>query len=194
MPLPPPVDPALAFPAAVAPVAREVAGWLAHGEITPPRYAFAVSVDGETVSIPKRVYYQPSRLMTATHAQGLAGLVALCLGSRHHDGFVREACLRRLLDKPQPWVVPFVVQLVGEYVVEIVQAVEEALPRLDPLVYGHFFQENPRFLDTTGRRVTSYYYAYREAGYPRRGDEPGSRVMAAFRAMRDAVEAALVPR
>lgn len=185
-----PFDGARAFPRVHAAAARRVAGWLAQGESHAPIGAFAVSVGVETLQLPERVYYQPARLTTATHAGGLDGLLALCLGSRHHDGFVREACLRRLLEAPEPWVIPFVVRLAGEYVVEIVQAIEDALPALDPLSYGRFFLDNPRFLDTTGRRVTSYYYAYHAAGYLRRGDEPGSRVLAAFRRMRDAAGAA----
>ena len=45
-----------------------------------------------------------------------------------------------------PWIVPFVVQLVGEYVVEIVQAIGEALHDIDGPRFGAFARENPAML------------------------------------------------
>ncbi|MCC2960692.1 hypothetical protein LK540_09675 [Massilia sp. IC2-278] len=179
--LPPPVDPALAFPAALRPCAVRVAAGLAAGDPHPPRYNFAVSLGGETLAIPTRVYYAPERVAQAIAAPGMDGLIALCLGTRHHDGFLRERCLRRLLDERRDWIVPFVVQLVGEYVAEIVQLIEDALPRLDAAAYGRFLLENPRFLATTERRVVSYGYAY-----PDYRENAGRRVIAAFKRMRDA--------
>lgn len=179
--LPPPVDPALAFPAALRAAAARVAARLAAGELHPPRHNFAVSVDGETLGIPTRVYYAPEHVAHATDAAGIDGLIALCLGTRHHDGFLRERCLRRLLDERRDWIVPFVVQLVGEYVAEIVEVIEDALPRLDADVYGRFLRENPRYFATTERRVVSYGYVY-----PDHRENAGRRVIAAFKRMRDA--------
>ena len=179
----PPVQASKAFPAALAAPAAVVATDLAKGELCAIRYNYCVCLDGETLAIPARVYYDRTRLLAATRADGVEGVISLCLGTRHHDGFVREHCLRRLLGLHHAWVAPFVVQLVGEYVVEIVQVIEAALPDLDASAYGRFLRENPRYLATTERRVISYWYAYREAGYRERGDEPGSRVIAAFRRM-----------
>ncbi len=178
---PPPVDPALAFPAALRASAMRVAAGLAAGEPEPPRYHFAVSVEGETLAIPTRVYYAPEQVAHAIDAPGIDGLIALCLGTRHHDGFLRERCLRRLLGERRDWIVPFVVQLAGEYVAEIVQVIEDALPELDADVYGRFLRENPRFLATTERRVVSYGYAW-----PDQHENAGRRVIAAFKRMRDA--------
>jgi len=182
--LPPPVDPALAFPAALRDCAARVAAGLAAGELHPPRYHFALKVGGETLAIPTRVYYVPERVAQAIAAPGTDGLIALCLGTRHHDGFLRERCLRRLLDERRDWIVPFVVQLVGEYVAEIVQLIEDALPRLDAPAYGRFLLENPRYFATTERRVVSYGYAY-----PDCRENAGRRVIAAFKRMRDSASA-----
>lgn len=178
--LAPPVDPALAFPAALRATAARVAARLAAGELHPPRYSFDVRVDGETLAIPTRVYYALQRVAAAIDAPGDEGLVALCLGTRHHDGFLRERCLRRLLGQRRDWIVPFVIQLVGEYVAEIVGAIEDALPTLDADIYGRFLRENPRFLATTERRVVSYGYVY-----PDYRENAGRRVIAAFKRMRD---------
>ena len=179
-------DPSMAFPRALAPVAARIAALLAPGALQPPLEPFDVHVDGETLTIPRRVYYQPALLRLAMLAPGDAGLVALCLGTRHHDGFVREACLARLLEVRRNWIVPFVVQLVGEYIPQIVRRIEDALPGLDHAAYGRFLVENPRFFARTERRVISYGYTYLAAGYPDLRDHPGTRTIAAFRRMRAA--------
>jgi hypothetical protein len=179
----PTIPAAFAFPRRLAVPAQAIADRLATGCVRPLFLSFSVCLHGEELVIPQRVYYDAGRLRAATEAPGIEGLIALCLGTRHHDGFVREYCLRRLLGRREDWIIPFVVQLVGEYVAQIVRLIEAALPGLDGAAYGAFLRENPRFFAKTERRVISYWYAYHEAGYRERGAEPGSRVIAAFRKM-----------
>jgi hypothetical protein len=179
----PDFSPTLAFPAQLVAQAQAVAWHLGPDGARRPLSCFAVRLDGESLFIPERVYYAVPALMAATQAGGNVGLIALCLGTRHHDGFVRERCLRQLLDAREAWTVPFVVRLAGEYVAQIVALIEERLPSLDATLYGKFLRENPGFLATTERRVTSYWYAYQHAGYRERGAEPGSHVVAAFKRM-----------
>jgi len=181
--MPPTFPAAFAFPHRLAAPAQAVADRLATGCKRPLFLTFSVFLNGEELVIPRRVYYASGQLLAATRAEGIDGLIALCLGTRHHDGFVREHCLRRLLRAREDWIIPFVVQLVGEYVSQIVSAIEAALPELDGAAYGAFLRENPRYLATTERRVISYWYAYEQTGYPERGAEPGSRVIAAFKRM-----------
>lgn len=42
-----------------------------------------------------------------------------CLFTKHHDGYVREKYLRAVINAQFAWVPPFVIQLLGEYVVQI---------------------------------------------------------------------------
>jgi len=174
---------ARAFPAALAHRVDGVAGRLALEQPRILPQCFSVRLHGEELFIPERLYCEPDALLAATRIEGIEGAIALCLGTRDHDGFVREHCVRRLLDERHDWVIPFVVRLVGEYVAQIVAAIEAALPGLDAAAYGSFLRDNPRFLDMTERRVISYWYAYQHVGYRERGTEPGSRVIAAFRRM-----------
>ena len=74
-----------------------------------------------------------------------------CIYSRHHDGFVRQRHIEAVLDSTHPWVIPYVIQLIGEYVIEIVQAVQRSLGDLrtgDPrrAQYRHFVRSNPAHL------------------------------------------------
>lgn len=66
--------------------------------------------------------YQPNEPQARIHA---------CLLSRHHDGHLRQRQIERLAGVSQSWVVLFLVQLCGEYVVEILQEIEACMPLLD---------------------------------------------------------------
>jgi hypothetical protein len=73
---------------------------------------------------------------------GDAGAIALCLGARHHDGHVREACLKQLLLQERAWTVPFVVHLCGEYVLEIIEVIGAALPEWNADALERYLREN----------------------------------------------------
>jgi len=55
---------------------------------------------------------------------------------------------------------PYVIQLVGEYVIEIVNVVRENLGCLRQKTYARFVSENPCFITLTRRRATSYWNCY----------------------------------
>ena len=113
--------------------------------------------------------------------------VLQCLYTRHHDGFVRQRYLQQAIGSPHAWVVPFVVQLVGEYVIEIIVAIRDALSDLDApgstqqALYGRFLAENPAFLELTSQRVASYWDCYYRSSYPSRADYPGFGVLSSLR-------------
>lgn len=103
------------------------------------------------------------------------------LMTRHHDGFVRQRHLRNLLRAPRVHTAPFVVQLLGEYVVEIVEDIEEGTREVDATPYAAFLRENPAFLRLTGDRVVSYWDCYHRDRYPRREDYVGWKVLERMR-------------
>lgn len=128
---------------------------------------FTVLVQGEKLSAPYRVYYAPHDLRSAiARSRGDTLILALSLGTRHWDGYVREECLRQLVAMDRPWVVPFLVQLLGEYVIEIVEVIAAAIPEANSAQFSDFVQENPEFMATTRRRVTSYWNCYYRSRFP----------------------------
>jgi hypothetical protein len=76
-------------------------------------------------------------------------------------------------------VVPFVVQLVGEYVVEILESIRHHLSDLTSkrstqrLAYGDFIARNPGFFARTEHRVVSYWACYHRGKFPDFGTYPG---------------------
>ena len=101
-----------------------------------------------------------------------------CVLTRHKDGYVRQSRLDQIIGFNQPWVPAYLIQLLGEYVVEIQQLIEARLQDLDKNVYRNFLVANPEFFALTEQRVISYsdcYYRTRA-----REDYVGFRVLRFF--------------
>ncbi|MGC4811185.1 hypothetical protein ACLQ29_11730 [Micromonospora sp. DT228] len=154
-----------------------------------PTSRFRVLVDGEPVLIPYRIYSDEPSVAAEAALSATQRAVLDCLYTRHHDGRVRQRRLERVVGLIQPWVAPFLVQLVGEYVDEILLVIRRVLtPEMvvpnspTDSVYGRFAAENPAFVALTGERVASYWDCYHRRRYPTLIDYPGHAVMAALRA------------
>ena len=58
------------------------------------------------------------------------------------------------------WAAPFIITLIGEYIIEILDDVSEAMTaELEQTLQG-FIVGNTAFWETTKRKVTSYWNAY----------------------------------
>ncbi|MFD3554465.1 hypothetical protein ACFWWA_20570 [Streptomyces goshikiensis] len=153
-----------------------------------PMIPFEVEVQGETVVIPSRIYSEEPDTGFERALSGTQQMILHCLYSRHHDGRVRQRHLEQITASGEPWAVPFVVQLAGEYVLEIIESIERGLPGLaEPgstqrQFYGEFIARNPAFFARTERRVVSYWSCYYRWKYGAFGLYPGCVLLEAFRA------------
>ena len=175
------LDLTLAFPSALRPAVAALTAADAWHPAT-RHYFYQVMLGGETLSIPSRVYFDPRLLWDDTGRSAEQRGFAWCLGTRHHNGYVREACVARLLAAPQGWMAPFIVHLVGEYVDQIVQRIDAALPVFAPemrAALAGFVRDNARYLDTIERRTISY----RPYPLPASENYAGKRVVASLRAL-----------
>jgi hypothetical protein len=80
-------------------------------------------------------------------------------------------------------VAPFVVQLVGEYVLPILQLIERAMPKLRETLYAEYVAKNRALFETIGRRTVSYWDVYYRHEYPKLSDYPGFRIHSELRRM-----------
>ena len=130
---------------------------------------FSLRLGEELLSIPRRTYLDPPFLQTVRLTE-LQSQLLDCLFTRHYDGIVRQEHLARIIRSQNIWIPCFVVPLVGEYVVEILQLIQENLPHLDTSPDADFVRANPEFLELTDKRVTSYWDCYyrsiRKEEYP----------------------------
>ncbi|MFI6006742.1 hypothetical protein ACIA98_41470 [Streptomyces sp. NPDC051366] len=168
----------MAFPVELAGDAAAVLAIMPASRLRPVA-PFSVVVQGKQVSIPGRLYNdEPQAHAVASLSQRQRQLLH-CLYSRHCDGRVRQRHLSKIVDSYDPWVIPFVVQLVGEYVVEILVVICGGLRGLGMpgtrahLAYGQFIVDNPAFFARTQRRIVSYWSCYYRSAYSSFWGYPG---------------------
>jgi hypothetical protein len=155
-----------AFPVELQPAASALLNAMTASELAPAHQGFQVTVRGELLSAPARLYWSPSDLRALIDkATGDSRTLALCLGTRHWNGYVREECLRQLISTDRPWAAPFLVQLLGEYVIEIVEVIAEAVRQATLQNLSDFARENPKFMAITRQRATSYWDCYFWSGF-----------------------------
>lgn len=133
--------------------------------------SFEVRVYDDVLSIPYRLYIPEVSADVVASLSATQQMMFHCLFTRHHDGFVRQRHLVSLLGAEDPWVVPYVVALIGEYVVEILHDIER---RIEDIVeaesnrrrmYGRFAADNTRFIQQTKNRVASFWSEYHSFMY-----------------------------
>lgn len=125
-----------------------------------------IIIEGQLVQIPYRVYYAWPESRRAEGLNQTQQLVLWAWMTRDTDGRIRQEALRKLLQEDAPWTIPYIIQLCGEYVVEIatdiLQFLTTELPKRPKLrqSYRQFIADNPTFMTLTGQRALSYWNAY----------------------------------
>lgn len=177
-------DEAMAFPSWLRSAVREAVASVTITELHPPSNAFMVNVEGEALCIPYRVYYDSDLLRRQLrNLNATARLILLCLGTRHCDGYVRQECLGELIKNEAPWLTPYVLQLAGEYVVEITKDVADAIGERNHATLRAFVLENSAYLATLAQRMASYWSCYHRQAYPESRAYPGTKVLAVLHAV-----------
>jgi hypothetical protein len=131
-----------------------------------------ITLNGKQLRIPARIY-NPEPARTIVRSLGdVERSIAACLFTRHHDGHVRERALTQIPVSVESWVAPFIIQLLGEYVIELVERAASLIEGAPTAGYVAFARENPDFLRLTSQRATSYWNAYYREGIRTRADYP----------------------
>lgn len=161
-----------ALPIDVASLADEAASELSpFVDDTYRQRSEALDVTGQMIAIPRRLHFVG--LSARRDDLGNLNLAARCLLTRATDGHLRQRAVRSIIDHQSAWVAPFVLMLLGEYVVEIAEDIRDALPVMDHAVYANLVRENRQTVQTLRARATSYWNAYHRQKYPQRRDYPG---------------------
>ena len=148
---------AFAFPAYCRDEVARLAVALPQPDLTAD--SFSVFVDEEVVRIPRRIY-QDVNLIDRASLSNVQTEFLDCLLTRHYDGYVREENLRKIVARNHRWIPPFVLQLLGEYVIEILFVIRDGLGQIDQELYRSFLLSNPQFFQLTKQRVVSYRACY----------------------------------
>ncbi|MCB9106567.1 MAG: hypothetical protein H6633_20325 [Anaerolineales bacterium] len=142
-----------------------------------PVSQFFVIVQDEVLEIPDRIYYPEENVHNLSPFNPLHKEILNCFYTRHHNGFVRERCLREIVTSEYVWVVPYVVKLIGEYVIEILQVIKDNLVRMNLAMYGEFLTKNQKFYQLTKQRVASYWNCYYRWQHPNKERYVGFQIL-----------------
>lgn len=130
-----------------------------------------MEVSGKTIYVPSRFHFLDT--VARADISHRAFPAAQCLLTRSTDGYLRQRALNAILSLREPWIAPFVVLLIGEYVVEIVLDIQASLPSLDREIYSNFVRENRGIMRTIRSKAVSYWDAYYRNRFPDRAAYPG---------------------
>ena len=139
---------------------------------------FQIDLDGQTINIPYRIYYDEPAEQNLTDNETF---LLDCIFTRHHNGYVREKKLRRIITTDNYLVTPFIAQLLGEYVIEILTVIKDNLSstQLDKLI--KLKADNPKFFKMTEKRIQSYWDCYYKWTIPKKIDYAGFQILNAIK-------------
>lgn len=152
---------AAAFPAHLLPDVEIVIDFLFTQNFTVhPTSEYVVILDGKQITIPNRIYSAEPETTTGKDLTEHQKIILNCLYLLHSNGYVRQARLRLLQSRTEYFIVPFVFNLVGEYVSEILYDIDSMIDDNTIPIYRRFIEENPVYFKKTESRVISYWNEY----------------------------------
>jgi hypothetical protein len=141
---------------------------------------FEVTIYGEKESISYRIHTSPPSELFLRLYSAETRLQIYCNYTRHHDGYLREKYLKKILDADSKIVTPYIFQLCGEYVAEIIQIIFDNKDQLNPIHFQEFIRMNHSYYLKTRDRMISYWDCYYRHQCPKLKDYIGYQMFAYF--------------
>lgn len=149
--------------------------------------SFEVATCNEIIRIPYRVYYEEPQPFDESGLTQAQQIIVESIFTRHHDGFVRQRRLRGLFShvNEHEWLISYIAALIGEYVIEILNDIDQRIKEIDPDVIRKFCGQNPTFMKTTESRVISYWNEYYRNRFPDKRNYVGIRILEYIKGLSD---------
>ncbi|MES2545322.1 MAG: hypothetical protein V4548_10580 [Bacteroidota bacterium] len=148
-----------------------------------PEVSRDIIINNEKLSIPERLYFDeiPNSEIVLSDLQSVI-LNCLCLS--HHDGYIRQRSLEKLNNRKEYFIMPFVFQVLGEYIIEILEVLERQINENTISNYQKFIVENPSLWQKTEKRIVSYWNVYYRSKYPKLKDYVGTQIIKKIKSFR----------
>ncbi|MFD1014646.1 hypothetical protein [Winogradskyella rapida] len=140
-------------------------------------HSYEISVDSEKLKIPVRIYFNEPKEQTEKELTEIQKDILNCIFTRHHNGFVREKRLKNISEKPEKWKTPFLIQLLGEYIYELLPIIDKKVNNNTLEFYREFKTENPKYWQQTESRIASYWNEYYRYKFPKLKDYLGIEII-----------------
>lgn len=125
-----------------------------------------IVLEGENLSIPNRLYLNEPELEKEHKLTNNQKAILNCIYLRHHNGYVRQSRLEKI-NSNEYWITPFTFKLLGEYILEILEVLDEQLDNNKLENYKRFAIENPKYYQQTESRMISYWNEYYRRRFPK---------------------------
>jgi hypothetical protein len=136
-----------------------------------------LTIENETVTIPYRLYFEepnPELEKTLTDKQKE---ILNCIYLRHNNGYLREKRLNLISENYENWTIPFIVQLIGEYIYELLPIIDKKINENTLNLYIEFKNKNPKYWQQTESRVISYWNVYYRNKFPKLNEYLGIKII-----------------
>lgn len=125
-----------------------------------------VKLNGELLTIPYRVYFNEPEIEKEKNLTNQQQSILNCIFLRHHNGYLRQNRLEKIQNN-EYWITPFTFQLLGEYVLEIIEVLDDQIDDNKLENYKRFASENPKYYQQTESRMISYWNEYYRRKFPK---------------------------
>ena len=132
-----------------------------------------IQLNNEELRIPDRLYFDEPNIELEDKLSEKQKTILNCIYLRHHNGYIREKRLKKLIGENEYWITPFTIQLLGEYVYEILIVLNDIITVETIESYQSFIEENPRYWQITESRMISYWNEYYRREFPKLNDYLG---------------------
>lgn len=130
-------------------------------------FSLTIQLGDELLISPYRLYFNEPGTEIENNLSELQKTILSCIYLRHHNGYLRQRRLEMLVDKNEDWVTPFKLQLLGEYVFEILEVLDKHINDNSLSSYIKLVNENPKYWQQTESRMISYWNEYYRWKYPK---------------------------
>ena len=121
-----------------------------------------ILIERELLTIEYRIYFNEPNFDEEEALSDIQKVILNCLYSCHSDGYIREKRVKKLLTSNNYFVIPFVMSLAGQYLIEILTLININVNNVNIKLFIKFMQENPKYwLLTKNRIVSNWNWFYR---------------------------------
>lgn len=137
-----------------------------------------IKLSNQCIGLLHRIYHDISMHYDFSNFSLMQRQILWCIFTRHHDGFVRQLVIEKLLNYPlEYFMMPFIFQLLGEYVQEILKVITPFINKENQDLFIQFILENPQYFQTTEKRIVSYWNEYYRDRYTKFEDYIGAEIL-----------------
>jgi hypothetical protein len=138
-------------------------------------FTFRVSLIDEFIKIPYRIYINEVENDIIDKLSGTQKIILYCLYSRNYNGYIRQKYIEKLLDKKEYFITPYVIEMIGEYVPEIMVLLDEYIEENKTNIMQYICYNIYKWRDISGR--VSSNYLYHKEKYPKYKEYIGAKLV-----------------